>query len=68
MVVELTVDTRSETKWAAIMDISAQQKLGPMKAAAAVLLGLALTVAFSPAAAQQWTPQKRVAWPLGLRR
>ena len=49
MVVELTVDTRSETKWTAIMDIrSAQQKLGPMKAAAAVLLGLALTVASWP--------------------
>jgi hypothetical protein len=44
------------------MDIrSAQQKLGPMKAAAAVLLGLALTVASWPAAAQQWTPQQRAA-------
>ena len=44
------------------MDIrSAQQNLGPMKAAAAVLLGLALTVASWPAAAQQWTPQQRAA-------
>ena len=44
------------------MDIrSAQQKLGPMKATAAVLLGLALTVASWPAAAQQWTPQQRAA-------
>jgi len=44
------------------MDIrSAQQKLGSMNAATAVLLGLALTVASWPAAAQQWTPRERAA-------
>jgi hypothetical protein len=59
---ELTVDTRTETKWRAIMDIrSAQPKLRPIAAAAAVLLGLALTLASWPAAAQQWTPQQRAA-------
>jgi hypothetical protein len=43
------------------MDIrSAQQKHGPMTAGA-VLLGLALSVAAWPAAAQQWTPQQRAA-------
>jgi len=44
------------------MDIrSAQPKLRPITAAAAVLLGLALTFAAWPAAAQQWTPQQRAA-------
>jgi len=42
------------------MDIrSAQPMLRPITAAAAVLLGLALTFAAWPAAAQQWTPQQR---------
>jgi len=53
---------RSETQMAGIMNIrSAQQKLGPMNAATAVLLGLVLTVASWPAAAQQWTPRERAA-------
>jgi hypothetical protein len=42
----------------------AQVKLGPIMAAAALstaLLGLALTFASSPAAAQQWTPEQRAA-------
>jgi hypothetical protein len=44
------------------MDIrSAQLKFRPIAAAAAVLLGLALTFASWPAAAQQWTPQQRAA-------
>jgi hypothetical protein len=44
------------------MDIrAAQQMLRPISAAAAVLLGLALTVASWPAAAQQWTPEQRAA-------
>jgi hypothetical protein len=43
------------------MDIrSDQPKLGPIVAAAA-LLGLALTFAPSPAAAQQWSPEQRAA-------
>jgi len=54
LVVELTVDTGTETKWREIMDIRSA-------AAAAVLLGLALTFASWPAAAQQWTPQQRAA-------
>ena len=50
------------SKWRAIMDIrSAQPKLRPITAASAVLLGLALTFAAWPAAAQQWTPQQRAA-------
>ena len=40
---------------------SAQPKLRPITAAAAGLLGLALTFASWPAAAQQWTPQQRAA-------
>jgi hypothetical protein len=66
MVVELTVDTRTETRWrvdrGSIMDIrtAAQPKLRPIIAAAA-LLSLALTFASWPAAAQQWTPQQRAA-------
>jgi len=44
------------------MDIrSAKPKLRPITAASAVLLGLALTFAAWPAAAQQWTPQQRAA-------
>jgi len=44
------------------MDIrGAQPKLRPITAAAAVLLGLALTFASWPVAAQQWTPQQRAA-------
>jgi hypothetical protein len=46
------------------MDIRrAQPKLRPIVAAAlpAALLGLALTFASSPAAAQQWTPEQRAA-------
>ena len=41
----------------------AQAKLWPIVAAAlpTALLGLALTVASSPAAAQQWTPEQRAA-------
>ena len=46
----------------------AQAKLGPIMAAAALptalsiaLLGLALTFASEPAAAQQWTPEQRAA-------
>jgi hypothetical protein len=46
----------------------AQVKLGPIMAAAALstalstaLLGLALTFASGPAAAQQWTPEQRAA-------
>ena len=42
----------------------AQAKLGPSMAAAALptaLLGLALTFASGPAAAQQWTPEQRAA-------
>jgi hypothetical protein len=45
----------------------AQAKLGPMAAAAlptalsTALLGLALTFASSPAAAQQWSPEQRAA-------
>jgi hypothetical protein len=44
------------------MDIrtAVQSKLWPIIAAAA-LLGLALTLASWPAAAQQWTPQQRAA-------
>ncbi len=38
----------------------AQPKLRPIVAAAA-LVGLALTFASSPAAAQQWTPEQRAA-------
>ena len=49
-------------KWRAIMNIrSAQPKLRPITAAAAVLLGLALMSASWPAPAQQWTPQQRAA-------
>src|SRR3989442_5908533 len=49
-------------KWRAIMNIrSAQPKLRPITAAAAVLLGLALMSASWPARAQQWTPQQRAA-------
>ena len=40
---------------------SAQPKLRPITAAAAVLLGLALMSASWPAPAQQWTPQQRAA-------
>jgi hypothetical protein len=43
---------------------TAQPKLRPIVAAAALpaaLLGLALTFASSPAAAQQWTPEQRAA-------
>ena len=40
---------------------SAQPKLRPITAAAAVLLGLALMSASWPALAQQWTPQQRAA-------
>ena len=43
---------------------TAQPKLRPIVAAAtlpAALLGLALTFASSPAAAQQWTPEQRAA-------
>ena len=62
LVAELTVDAGTEIKWRAIMDIrSAQLKFRPIAAAAAVLLGLALTFASWPAAAQQWTPQQRAA-------
>jgi hypothetical protein len=46
------------------MDIRrAQPKLRPIVAAAlpAALVGLALTLASSPAAAQQWTPEQRAA-------
>src|ERR1700758_5638298 len=44
------------------MDIrTAQLKFRPIAAAAAVLLGLALTFASGPAAAQQWTPEQRAA-------
>ena len=42
----------------------AQPKLRPIVAAAALpaaLVGLALTFASSPAAAQQWTPEQRAA-------
>ena len=41
----------------------AQAKLWPVTAAAlpTALLGLALTFASSPAAAQQWTPEQRAA-------
>ena len=42
----------------------AQAKLWPIMAAAALstaVLGLALTFASSPAAAQQWTPEQRAA-------
>ena len=43
------------------MDIrSAQQKLGSMNAATAVLLGLLMSASW-PAPAQQWTPQQRAA-------
>ena len=49
-------------KWRAIMNIrSAQPKLRPITAAAAVLLGLALMSASWPAPVQQWTPQQRAA-------
>jgi hypothetical protein len=51
LVAELTVDAGTEIKWRAIMDIhSAQLKFRPI--AAALLLGLALTFASWPAAAQ----------------
>jgi hypothetical protein len=61
-IIELTVDTGAPHHiGGSIMDIrSAQPKLRPMMAAAAVL-GLALTFASSPAAAQQWTPEQRAA-------
>ena len=42
------------------MHIRTQPNLRPIIAAAA-LLGLSLTFASSPAAAQQWTPQQRAA-------
>jgi hypothetical protein len=42
------------------MHVRTQPNLRPIIAAAA-LLGLSLTFASSPAAAQQWTPQQRAA-------
>jgi hypothetical protein len=61
LVVELTVDTKKKPDGGRIMDIRTDQpKLRPIIAAAA-LLGLALTFASWPAAAQQWTPQQRAA-------
>ena len=42
------------------MHVRTQPNLRPIIAAAA-LLGLSLTLASSPAAAQQWTPQQRAA-------
>jgi hypothetical protein len=59
VVVELTVETRTATKWKVDMDIrTARPKLRPIIAAAA-LVGLTLTFASCPAAAQQWTLQER---------
>src|SRR5207247_534782 len=53
--------TRKKPDGGRIMDIRTDQpKLRPIIAAAA-LLGLALTFASWPAAAQQWTPQQRAA-------
>jgi hypothetical protein len=62
MLVGLTVDTDAEQPTGgSIMEIRiAQAKLWPSMAAVA-LVGLALTLASSPAAAQQWTPEQRAA-------
>jgi hypothetical protein len=62
MLVGLTVDTDAEQPTGgSIMEIRiAQAKLWPSMAAVA-LVGVALTFASEPAAAQQWTPEQRAA-------
>src|ERR1700755_2822450 len=71
MAVELTRSTATNhkhPKGGLIMGIrTAQRRLGPVLGLAA-FLGLALTFASSPAAAQQWTPEQRAACgPDGVR-
>jgi hypothetical protein len=56
----ITIDTRTETRGRNDNAHSYPTNLRPIIAAAA-LLGLSLTFASSPAAAQQWTPQQRAA-------